>query len=256
MKTWCKKQVCWSNNSFVVGTLWLADRTKCSWGWSLTRRKRWDLKLFYKDVLLLQVIFAILLSYFIMLFCFHMWQVVDGAGHFLQESHGEELANNILDFLKSQSWRSSLFDARWNVWNTTAMITNTDKDPTLPIPHVCKFTKSGWYSGSGFAGLCCCGGVHSKEWKNVSIIPFLQNLFTPDLPCVVFLVGPLLLMKKVARGWREIILIGPVNLKNLLKKASGELIGRFHPIAYLWAKSCLRDFALLQELGSSQRSLL
>ena len=43
-----------------------------------------------------------------------MWQVVDGAGHFLQESHGEELAYNILDFLKSQSWRSTLFDANWN----------------------------------------------------------------------------------------------------------------------------------------------
>ena len=29
-------------------------------------------------------------------------KVVEEAGHFLQESHGEELAKNILDFLKSQ----------------------------------------------------------------------------------------------------------------------------------------------------------
>ena len=34
--------------------------------------------------------------------------------------------------------RSSLFGARWNIWNTTEMITNTNKDPTLHIPHVCK----------------------------------------------------------------------------------------------------------------------
>ena len=31
-------------------------------------------------------------------------QVVEGAGHFLQESHGEELADNILHFLKNQKW--------------------------------------------------------------------------------------------------------------------------------------------------------
>ena len=30
-------------------------------------------------------------------------QVVEGGGHFLQESHGEELADNILEFLKSQN---------------------------------------------------------------------------------------------------------------------------------------------------------
>jgi len=30
-------------------------------------------------------------------------KVVEGAGHFLQESHGEELADNILHFLKSQN---------------------------------------------------------------------------------------------------------------------------------------------------------
>ena len=31
------------------------------------------------------------------------FQVVEAVGHFLQESNGEELAKNVLDFLKSQN---------------------------------------------------------------------------------------------------------------------------------------------------------
>ena len=99
------------------GTPWLVGRTKSSWSWSLMQRKRWStsfgLKREFKLVtfcLSIQLKARVGITFFSPIWSktknfnwSQYLQVVEGAGHFLQESHGEELADNILDFLKSQN---------------------------------------------------------------------------------------------------------------------------------------------------------